>query len=40
MIDLVSQAERYLEKHGAGRIQRYTQPVESQPRAEIAALRR
>lgn len=40
MIDLVSQAERHLEAHGAGRIEWPAQPVNAQPRAEIAALRR
>lgn len=40
MIDLVSQAQRYLEAHGAGRIEWPTQAVKPQSRAEIAALRR
>lgn len=40
MIDLVSQAERYLETHGAGRVEWLVQGSTPLPRAEIASLRR
>lgn len=40
MIDLVSQAERYLETHGAGRVEWLVQASTPLPRAEIASLRR
>lgn len=40
MINLVTQAERYLQTHGAGRVEWPAQSVKSVPRVEIAALRR